>query len=67
MMKERFERKGENSPRREENFCNENSVYKASKNAAVEKTEEAEENQNSSFPVILIDEDETIFIEVECN
>ena len=65
MMKERFQRKGENFPRTEENFSKENYVYKASKNAAVEKTDETQENKN--FPVILIDEEETIFIEVESN
>ena len=65
MMKERFEKlKGENFPKTEENFGKENYVYKASKNAAVQNTDEKQENKNSNFPVILIDEEETIFIEV---
>ena len=63
MMRGRFEKlKGENFPRTEAKFCKENDVYKATKN-----TEETEETKNSKFPVILIDEEETIFIEVESN
>ena len=42
-------------------------VFKASKNAAIQNTDETQENKNSNFPVILIDEEETIFIEVESN
>ena len=58
-MKKRFEKlKGEGFQRIETKFC---------KETAVEKTDEIEETNNSKFPVILIDEGETIFIEVESN
>ena len=63
MMKERFQKlNGENFQRTEAKFCEENDVYKATKN-----TDKTGENKNSKFPVILIDEEESIFIEVESN
>ena len=67
MTKERSEKlKGESFPRKEEN-CKENYVRRATKSTAVENTDGTEENRNTNFPVILIDDEETIFIEVESN
>ena len=58
-----------NNIRMKENFLKteENYVFKASKNAAIQNTDKTQENKNSNFPIILIDEEETIFIEVESN
>ena len=63
MMRERFQKlNGENFQRIEAKSWKENDVYKATKN-----TDETEETKNSKFPVILIDEEESIFMEVESN